>query len=145
MPGIVRSGLDNHSGHASPSPSPFHKTSYVGGSSNVFVNGANAIRGAGVDSTGCGDPAVGKSSTVFVNGTGVHRLGDGTGGHGSWVPNSAATSSTDVFANGESGTQGAAATVADGITSKGSCSNFNWNSSDCLDQTTDPSAPYYTG
>lgn len=30
----------------------------------------------------------------------VHRKGDATGGHGSWVPNSAKTGSEDVFANG---------------------------------------------
>ena len=31
------------------------------------------------------------SSNVFVNGIKVHRLGDATRGHGSWVANSAAT------------------------------------------------------
>jgi uncharacterized Zn-binding protein involved in type VI secretion len=96
MPGIVRSGKDSHAGHASPTPSPFHKTSYVGGSPNVFVNDAAVIRKG--DKTSCGDPAVGKSSKVFVNNIGVHRKGDGTGGHGSWVPNSAATGSSNVFA-----------------------------------------------
>lgn len=96
MPGIVRSGLDSHVGHASPTPSPFHKTSYTGGSPNVFVNGAAVIRKG--DKTSCGDPAVGASATVFVNNKGVHRKGDATSGHGSWVPNSAATGSTNVFA-----------------------------------------------
>jgi uncharacterized Zn-binding protein involved in type VI secretion len=96
MPGIVRSGTDSHVGHASPTPNPFHKTSYTGGSTNVITNGANTIRKG--DTTSCGDPAVGASSTVFVNGKGVHRQGDGTGGHGSWIPNSAATGSGNVFA-----------------------------------------------
>ena len=91
MPGIVRSGLDRHAGHASPTPSPFHQTNYTGGSSNVLVNGAKAIRIG--DTTSCGDPASGGSSTVFINGIGVHRRGDATSGHGSWVPNSAATGS----------------------------------------------------
>ena len=31
----------------------------------------------------------------------VEGLGDATGGHGSWVPNSAATASSNVFANGK--------------------------------------------
>tara|TARA_R100001509_G_scaffold78460_2_gene43936 strand:- start:1298 stop:1603 length:306 start_codon:yes stop_codon:yes gene_type:complete len=96
--GITRSGTDSHSGHASPTPSPFHQTSYTGGSDNVFVNGDNAIRGENTDSTTCGDPAVGGSSTVFVNGKKVHRDGDSTGGHGSWVANSSAGGSSDVFA-----------------------------------------------
>jgi hypothetical protein len=30
----------------------------------------------------------------------VHRIGDATSGHGSWVANSAATGSGDVKANG---------------------------------------------
>ena len=140
MPGIVRQG-DSHAGHASPTPSPFHKTSYVGGSPNVNVNSKAVIREK--DSTACGDPAVGKSGDVKVNGIGVHRLGDGTGGHGSWVPNSAATSSTNVFANGGGGTQGAAATPADAIAGKGSCTHFDWNNNACLDQSTDSNADYY--
>ena len=49
------------------------------------------------DSTSCGDPAVGGSSTVRVNSIAIHRVGDATGGHGSWVPNSAATGSSNVF------------------------------------------------
>lgn len=98
MPGIVRKGTDKHIGHASPTPNPFHKTSYVQGSSNVFVNGAGAVRLG--DSTGCGDPATGSSSNVYVNGIKVHRKGDSTGGHGSWVGNAAATGSGNVFANG---------------------------------------------
>ena len=93
---VTRSGLDTHVGHASPTPNPFHKTAYTGGSSNVKTNGANTIREG--DSTSWGDPATGASTTVFVNGKGVHREGDATGGHGSWVPNSAATGSSNVFA-----------------------------------------------
>lgn len=96
MPGIVRQG-DSHNGHASPTPSPFHKTTYSGGSPNVNVNG-KAVQRVG-DTTSCGDPAVGASPTVFANGIAVHRLGDATGGHGSWVPNSAASASSNVFAD----------------------------------------------
>ena len=44
MPAIVRKGLDTHIGHASPTPNPFHKTSYSSGSSNVFANGAGDVR-----------------------------------------------------------------------------------------------------
>ena len=40
MPAITRVGLDNHIGHASPSPNPFHQTPYSTGSPDVFVNGA---------------------------------------------------------------------------------------------------------
>ena len=42
----------------------------------------------------------GASTNVFVNGIGVHRQGDGTGGHGSWVPNASASGSPNVFAGG---------------------------------------------
>tara|TARA_R110002153_G_scaffold38615_5_gene111984 strand:+ start:2375 stop:2671 length:297 start_codon:yes stop_codon:yes gene_type:complete len=98
MPGVTRLG-DGHIGHASPTANPFHKTSYAGGSSNVFVNGKNVIR-ANQDSTGCGDPATAGSSTVFVNGKPVHRIGDATGGHGSWVPNASAQGSSNVIAGG---------------------------------------------
>ena len=48
----------------------------------------------------CGDPATGGSGTVFVNGIPVHRQGDGTGGHGSWVPNNSASGSPNVIAGG---------------------------------------------
>jgi uncharacterized Zn-binding protein involved in type VI secretion len=140
MPGIVRKG-DSHAGHASPTPSPFHKTAYASGSSNVKVNSKDVIREG--DSTACGDPAVGKSSNVKVNSIGVHRLGDSTGGHGSWVANSAATSSTNVFANGGGGSQGTPATAADAIASKGSCTYFDWNNNTCLDQSSDANADYY--
>ena len=98
MPGITRVGTDSHVGHASPTPSPFHQTSYASGSPDVIVNGASAVRIG--DATGCGDPAVGGSGTVKVNGIGVHRIGDGTGGHGSWVPNAYAGGSSNVIAGG---------------------------------------------
>tara|TARA_R110000787_G_scaffold216270_1_gene325404 strand:- start:2282 stop:2578 length:297 start_codon:yes stop_codon:yes gene_type:complete len=98
MPAIVRKGTDTHIGHASPTPNPFHKTSYAAGSGSVFVNGAAAVRVG--DKTGCGDPATGGSGSVFVNGIAVHRKGDSTGGHGSWGGNAAATGSGNVFANG---------------------------------------------
>ena len=150
MPGIVRQG-DSHAGHASPTPSPFHKTTYASGSPNVKVNGKDAIREG--DSTGCGDPAVGKSGNVIINGKGVHRLGDSTGGHGSWVPNSAATSSTNVFANGGGGTRGTAATPEQAIAARrvkddeGNtiefCQFYDWNNNTCLDQSTDSNEDYY--
>ena len=98
MPGITRVGIDKHVGHSSPTPNPFHQTAYASGSPNVFVNGAAAVRIS--DATGCGDPAVGGSSTVIINGKGVHREADATGGHGSWVPNSSASGSSNVFAGG---------------------------------------------
>ena len=97
MPPVTRVGQDSHIGHASPTPNPFHQTAYVGGSDNVFANGKNVMR-ANQDSTSCGDPATGGSGTVFVNNKPVHRKGDATGGHGSWVPNSSAEGSPDVFA-----------------------------------------------
>ena len=96
MPEITRVGLDNHVGHASPTPNPFHQTAYAEGSANVFANGAKVVRIG--DETSCGDPASAGSGTVFANGIAVHRKGDATGGHGSWVPNSSASGSPDVFA-----------------------------------------------
>lgn len=143
MPGIVRVGLDSHAGHASPTPSPFHRTSYAQGSPDVYVNGAKAVRVG--DSTGCGDPASGGSPNVYVNNIKVHRLGDGTGGHGSWVPNSAASSSQNVFANGGAADPGTPYDPADAIMSQGSCTFYDWNTQSCLDQSTDPDADYYVG
>ena len=96
MPACVRSGLDVHVGHASPTPNPFHQTAYTGGSPNVSINGAASIRVG--DATSCGDPAVEGSSTVKVNGFAIHRVGDATGGHGSWVANAASTGSSNVNA-----------------------------------------------
>jgi uncharacterized Zn-binding protein involved in type VI secretion len=98
MPGIVRASVDKHIGHASPTPNPFHKTSYVAGQSTVFANGKEVIRKD--DKTSCGDPAVGSSDNVYAEGKLVHRQGDATGGHESWVPNAAATGSGDVIVNG---------------------------------------------
>jgi len=96
MPGITRRGRDKHIGHASPTPNPFHSTTYVSGSSNVLVNGAGAVRIG--DGTGCGDKAVRGSFKVIVNGRGVHRIGDRTSGHGSWVPNASGGGSSNVIA-----------------------------------------------
>ena len=96
MPACVRSGLDTHVGHASPTPNPFHKTAYTGGSPNVSINSKPSIRVT--DKTTCGDPATVGSSTVKVNGLKIHRVGDATGGHGSWVANAAATGSSNVNA-----------------------------------------------
>ncbi len=96
MPEVTRVDTDNHIGHASSTPNPFHQTPYASGSPNVFTNGAKTVRIG--DSTGCGDPATGGSSTVKVNGIGVHRKGDATGGHGSWVGNASASGSANVIA-----------------------------------------------
>ena len=96
MPACVRSGLDVHVGHASPTPNPFHQTAYTGGSPNVSINSAASIRIG--DTTSCGDPAVAGSSTVRVNSIAIHRVGDATGVHGSWVANAASTGSSNVNA-----------------------------------------------
>ena len=98
MPEVTRVGTDTHVGHASPTPSPFHQTAYASGSPDVFTNGAKTVRIG--DSTSCGDPATGGSATVKVNGIGIHRKGDATGGHGSFVPNSSASGSANVIAGG---------------------------------------------
>lgn len=95
MPAISRVSKDKHIGHAGPNR-PYHQTPYAEGSTNVFVNGAAAVRLG--DKTACGDPTTSASSTVFVNGIGVHRQGDSTGGHDGWVPNSSASGSPNVFA-----------------------------------------------
>ena len=129
MPGIVRIG-DGHVGHASPTPSPFHATSYASGSGNVLINGKGAVRVG--DATSCGDPATGSSPNVKVNGILVHRLGDSTGGHGSWVPNAAASSSGNVFANGGGGS-GTPPDPADAIAGNGTCVSYDWNNGVCLD------------
>ena len=98
MAEVTRVGTDSHVGHASPTPNPFHQTSYASGSPDVFTNSAKTVRIG--DSTSCGDPATGGSATVKVNGIGVHRKGDATGGHGSFVPNSSASGSANVIAGG---------------------------------------------
>ena len=94
MAGVVRTG-DVHIGHASPTPNPFHQSSYISGQSKVFAEGSAVVRAG--DSTGCGDGAVGCSTKVICVGSGVHRIGDATSGHGSWVPNAAASGSTKVI------------------------------------------------
>ena len=96
MPEVTRVNKDKHVGHASPTPNPFHQTAYAVGSENVLTNSEKTVRIG--DTTSCGDPATGGSTTVFVNGIGVHRKGDATGGHGSWIPNSSASGSDNVFA-----------------------------------------------
>jgi uncharacterized Zn-binding protein involved in type VI secretion len=98
MPAVTRVGLDNHVGHASPTPNPFHQTAYATGSPDVFTNNAKTVRVG--DTTACGDPAAAGSPDVFVNGIAIHRLGDATSGHGSWVANASASGSGNVFANG---------------------------------------------
>ena len=98
MPGIVRVGTDKHVGHASPTPNPFHKTPYATGADTVFLNGAKMVRVD--DTTACADPATAGSPNVFAEGKAVHRQGDATGGHDSWVANRAETGSGDVIANG---------------------------------------------
>tara|TARA_Y100000389_G_scaffold98793_1_gene95487 strand:+ start:3328 stop:3618 length:291 start_codon:yes stop_codon:yes gene_type:complete len=95
MPEVTRVGLDSHVGHLSPT-SPFHQTAYATGSPNVFCDGAAVVRIG--DTTTCGDPATGGSGTVSANGIPVHRKGDATGGHGSWVPNESASGSGTVSA-----------------------------------------------
>lgn len=96
MPEVTRVSKDQHVGHASPTPNPFHQTAYATGSPDVYTNGEKTVRIG--DTTTCGDPATGGSEKVFVNGIGVHRKGDATGGHGSWIPNASASGSLDVFA-----------------------------------------------
>ena len=95
---VTRVDTDSHIGHASSTPNPFHQTAYKEGSTNVLTNGKATVRIG--DETHCGDPATGGSSTVKVNGIGVHRKGDSTGGHGSWVPNASASGSSNVIAGG---------------------------------------------
>lgn len=97
MPEVVRVDIDAHEGHASPSPGPFHQTSYNEGSPDVFTNEKATVRIG--DTTVCGDPASEGSPNVFINNIAVHRRTDATGGHGSWVPNAAATGSNNVWAN----------------------------------------------
>jgi uncharacterized Zn-binding protein involved in type VI secretion len=98
MPKVTRTNKDQHIGHASPTPNPFHRTAYAEGSPNVFTNNEKTVRIG--DKTYCTDPAVAGSPNVYVNGIKVHRLGDATGGHASWVPNASSSGSPNVFANG---------------------------------------------
>lgn len=94
----VCTNVDTHFGHASPTPNPFHITPYVATQSLVTAMGTPIITVG--DLTACGDPVVGFSSLVTVGGKGVHRQFDTTGGHGSWVPNAAATGRPLVKAGG---------------------------------------------
>jgi uncharacterized Zn-binding protein involved in type VI secretion len=96
MPEVTRVDVDLHIGHASPTPNPFHRTAYAQGSSDVLTNGFKTVRIG--DKTYCGDPAKAGSGTVIVNGIPVHRNGDATGGHGSWVPNASSSGAPDVIA-----------------------------------------------
>lgn len=100
MPGVCRVDSDKHVGHASPTPNPFHQTAYETGSPDVFTESKKTVRGQNTDKTYCTDVAVGASSSVFANSKGVHRIGDATSGHASWVPNKAATGSTTVISGG---------------------------------------------
>jgi hypothetical protein len=98
MPGVVRQNVDSHKGHASGSPSPFHKTNYTSpAQGKVYAEGNLVVVDGG--KTGCGDPTAAVSGKVFGPGTkGVHRKGDATGGHGSFAANAAATGSSKVIA-----------------------------------------------
>ena len=135
MPGVVRKTIDQHVGHPSTTPSPFHQTSYAVGSPDVFVEGYAIVRVG--DTTACGDPAIGSSPNVYANGILVHRLADATAGHGSWVPNSAQTSSTTVIANGGGGSapspEGPLASVTKNPNTNPPCDNFNWVTLICED------------
>jgi len=93
--GITRAG-DSHVGHASPTPNPFHQSSYSASVEKTYADGIKVIRNG--DSTGCGDPVAGTASKVFAEGEKVHRIGDATGGHDSWVANASAGGSSKCFA-----------------------------------------------
>jgi len=97
MPEVVRTNVDKHKGHASPTPNPFHQEAYTSGSENVFTNNEQTVRIG--DTTACGDPAAAGSPTVFANNIKVHRKNDATDGHGSWVANAAESGSPNVWAN----------------------------------------------
>ena len=97
MPEVVRTNVDKHKGHASPTPNPFHQEAYTVGSPDVFTNFEKTVRIG--DTTKCGDPATGGSLSVWINNIPVHRKDDATGGHESWVANAAASGSPDVWAN----------------------------------------------
>lgn len=97
MTGQVRRFQDSHVGHASKTPNPFHKTRYAEGSPNVIVNGTGAVRVG--DQTFCTDPAAEGSPNVIINNKAAHRIFDATAGHRSWVPNVAATGSSNVIVN----------------------------------------------
>jgi len=99
MPAVIRKGIDSHIGHFSTTPNPFHKTKYVvAGQGKVTAQGGLAVTTGG--STACGDDAVGGSSKVTAGGYAVHRTGDATSGHGSYVANAASAGSDKVTAGG---------------------------------------------
>ncbi len=99
MPAVIRAGIDSHIGHFSTTPNPSHKTKYVvAGQGKVTAEGGLAVTTGG--STACGDNAVGGSSKVTAGGYAVHRTGDATSGHGSWIANAADTGSPKVTAGG---------------------------------------------
>ena len=131
MPGVVRKTQDSHVGHASPTPSAFHQTSYAEGSPDVYVNGTSVVRIG--DKTACGDPATAGSPNVWANGIAVHRLNDATAGHGSWVPNAATTASGNVFANGDGGTTGSVTGPSTANNTATGCLSYNWNTLTCED------------
>ena len=87
-----------HIGHVSPTPNPAHRTYYKASQTNVKVEGFDVITAG--DATACGDQVVGVSTKVFVGGKGVHRKGDATGSHGSWVANASSEGSSKVNAGG---------------------------------------------
>ena len=95
MAAVTRIEVDSHVGHESPTPNPFHQYPYATGSSDVITNDKKTVRIG--DTTTCGDPAIGGSTKVFINDLEVHRKGDPTGGHDSWVPNVSASGSDNVF------------------------------------------------
>ena len=104
MPGVVRTSVDTHVGHPCPEGGqPAHTaTAYnSAGQSKVFSDGHLVVnKGGGLD---CGDTVNGErgevSSKVFAGNQGVHRQGDATHGHGCWVPSTAASGSSKVFAD----------------------------------------------
>lgn len=99
MPAVIRSGIDSHAGHFSPTPNPFHRTKYTTpGQGKVSAQGGLVVNTNG--STACKDPAVEGSSKVTAGGAAVHRAFDSTGGHGSWVANFAIGGSDKVSAGG---------------------------------------------
>lgn len=99
MPFLTRTGLDSHIGHASATPNPFHKTIYVNPNQiHVQADGGMAVVVGGA--TACGDIAVSGSTKVTIEGKPVHRVGDATSGHGSWVPNASSSGSIKIAVGG---------------------------------------------
>lgn len=93
---ITRDG-DKHIGHASPTPNPFHQTAYVPSVEKTYSDGKKIIVLG--DSTSCGDPVSGTASKCYAEGSLIHRKGDATGGHGSWVPNASNEGSPKCYAS----------------------------------------------